>query len=143
MKKSQIATSFFSLFRGFKQSMQQELKTMDVDITILHFITLKEIGAVQPCTAQLLTEVMGLDKAQISRILKELINKALIRKEANPEDKRSQLLFVTTKGRRYLEWFNQAEERLATIMIKQIKSAEVKQWVTVTQQMTNNLSELN
>lgn len=142
METSQIATTFFSLFRGFKQNMQRELKAMDADITILHFITLKEAGNFQPCTAQALTDIMGLDKAQLSRILKELISKQLIKKKQNPEDKRSQLLFITKKGEHYLTQLNQAEERLVSRMIRHTKAKDMKQWVQLTQKMADNISAL-
>lgn len=134
-----IATAFIHLFRHFKQQMQQVVKNLDIGITFFHFIALKEISLVERCTPQVLAETLCRDKAQITRLLKEFIDKGLVDKQPNPADKRSQYLFLTDQGLERLRMIEEAEQQLFAQMMKQIPVTDMQDWQVVTQLMSQNL----
>lgn len=56
-----------------------------------------------PLTASIIAERLEIDKAQISRMLRELESFELIERKPDPEDRRSQLISATPEGLRRLE----------------------------------------
>lgn len=136
-----IATSFIYLFRRFKQQMQIQVKALDLDITFLHFIALKEISLIDQCTPQMLADILCRDKGQITRLLKELINKGIVHKVPNPADKRSQYLSITDKGQEYIQISAVAEQNVFKAMMADIPATDMKVWQQITDLMSHNLSK--
>ncbi|WP_040163878.1 MarR family winged helix-turn-helix transcriptional regulator [Microbacterium gorillae] len=56
-----------------------------------------------PVTASAITEALVLDKAQVSRTVRELVDLGLIHRAPDPADGRSSLLSATDAGRRRLD----------------------------------------
>ncbi len=139
MDRTHFATSLFSLFRVFKHNMLEELQLLDLQIPFLHLVILKEIQLGEPATAQQLTKTMGLDKAQVSRTLKELHTNGFVEKLPNPVDKRMHWLSLTPDGLKQVALFEQAETRVAERMIQGLKPEDAQQWIDLVEQITNNL----
>ncbi|WP_295798325.1 MarR family transcriptional regulator [uncultured Microbulbifer sp.] len=91
-------------------------------------------------TAQSIAQRMQRDKAQITRVLKELINDVLIEKQANPQDGRSQLLFPTRKGSAVMTQLLEAEEETAKAMTRSLTNQELQEFAELTARMVANLT---
>lgn len=68
------------------------------DLSVAEWWTLGQLAVKSPGTVSGIVELTQNDKAQVSRAVTMLIQKGLVRKENNPEDKRSSLLYLTEKG---------------------------------------------
>jgi DNA-binding MarR family transcriptional regulator len=67
-------------------------------------------------TQQMIGGLTGMDKVTVSRATVALVDRALVKREPNPEDKRSQLLSLTTTGAQlYAEIAPKAKEMEAAI----------------------------
>lgn len=62
----------------------------------------------EPTTAQGISEALGRDKAQVSRVLGLLVQKGLVSKSQDDEDARSSRLNLTERGRLQVAAFNGA-----------------------------------
>lgn len=75
---------------------------------------LLEICNAKKCTARELTEILQIDPGYLSRILRRFKNDGLIGTNKSASDGRSQILFITEKGR---EIFSQLSEASSTQLI--------------------------
>lgn len=74
-------------------------KLEDRDVTVAEWALLRELydaGAISPSR---LAEQMGLTRGAITKLADRLITKALVVREANPEDARAQTLAISAAGR--------------------------------------------
>jgi DNA-binding MarR family transcriptional regulator len=69
---------------------------------------------------------MGGDKAQVNRLIKELVNQDLITKNDNQKDKRSQLLTLSAKGNEIIILFKTAEKYVFDKMANDITIKKLK-----------------
>lgn len=63
---------------------------------------LMTLAEVQPAPMQQIVSMMGRDKAQLSRMFSNLERRDLVTRTANPNDQRSSLLSLTTKGEEFV-----------------------------------------
>ena len=84
---------------------------------------------------------MQRDKAQITRVLKELLNDGLIEKRPNPKDGRSQLLIPTERGAAVLTELIQAEQNTADVMTRSLGQQELEQFAELAARMVENLTQ--
>ena len=64
----------------------------------MHVRVLKVIGKSNASTAKEIAELFKRDKAQITRLINQLIDQGIVQRKPNPDDKRSQLLELTSSG---------------------------------------------
>jgi DNA-binding MarR family transcriptional regulator len=68
-------------------------------ITVAEWVFLRVLYDVECTTPSLLAERMGMTNGAVSKLAERLEAKALIKREVNPNDKRSQTLALRTAGR--------------------------------------------
>ena len=59
---------------------------------------LRMVSRIDACNAQCVAQTLDRDKAQVTRLLQELVNDGVLERIPNPVDKRSQLLHLTEEG---------------------------------------------
>ena len=84
---------------------------------------------------------MGRDKAQINRLIKELLSQELIIKTDNEKDKRSHLLTLSVKGIEIITLFKTAEKQLFDKMVNNVSAEEVADFIQLSQTLKANLNE--
>lgn len=77
-------------------------------------------------TPNLLSELTGRDRGQITRLLAELEKMGLVRREKSPMDRRSILLSLTEKGDTLFEGVLKKRANMARIMLQQFDDAQQK-----------------
>ncbi|MDU0114097.1 MarR family transcriptional regulator [Psychrosphaera aquimarina] len=95
---------------------------------------------IEGCTGQKLADFMGRDKAQINRLIKELVSQELIVKEENENDKRSQFLVLSATGREIMQMFKTIEKRVFSQMVGDISAEKIDTFIEVTQKLKSNLA---
>ena len=96
---SDIRQVLWQLAFQFKVSSKRAVRDYDLPLNGMHIRLLQMIRRHPDCTAQQIASVTGRDKAQITRVIKELEGMALITRTPDPGDRRAQLLSLNEKGR--------------------------------------------
>lgn len=135
----ELSEALFSLVHKVRNNMQHEIKLLALDLSPMHLKSLKVISIIDDCTGQKLADFMGRDKAQINRLIKELVCQELITKADNEKDKRSQFLLLSVKGIEIMNMFQNAEKQVFNKMINDISPEQIEDFIQVTQKLKNNL----
>lgn len=136
----ELSEALFSLVHSVRNNMKHEIKLLDLDLSPMHFKSLKVISMIEGCTGQKLADFMGRDKAQINRLIKELVSQELIVKEENENDKRSQFLVLSATGREIMQMFKTIEKRVFSQMVGDISAEKIDTFIEVTQKLKSNLA---
>ncbi|WP_049722535.1 MarR family winged helix-turn-helix transcriptional regulator [Gilvimarinus polysaccharolyticus] len=130
----------FYLAHAIKQQLGSQLEAHQLGIAPMHVRVLKIIHKRKSCTAIDIANLFKRDKAQITRLLKGLIDQGLVKKESNPEDKRSQLLVLTPQGKALQEDLLSISEQMQKQMTQDIDEKDLDVFIKVAQTMTKNLA---
>jgi DNA-binding MarR family transcriptional regulator len=130
----------FGLAHAVKREMHSQIEQLGLAITPMHMRVLKVIAKKQQCTANDIVQFLHRDKAQVTRLLKLLLDEALLEKAPNPADKRSAFLHVTTKGQQLVAQIAEVERALIGKMTKDLCDSELEQYQTIANKMRQNLS---
>lgn len=141
MSEPKSLESLFQLVHMLKRRMHEHIEQLDLSITPMHLRVLKIIKRKQTCTAVDIAQFLNRDKAQVTRLLNELIKQSLIEKVPNPEDKRSQRLLVTNEGAEILAQLAIIDTKMNDKMMKGISQEELKEFERITGLMTVNLAK--
>ena len=74
-------------------------KLEDHDVTVAEWVLLRELYDATALSPSRLAEQIGLTRGAITKLADRLIAKALVVREANPDDARAQTLAITPAGR--------------------------------------------
>ena len=138
--ESELQTLFINTISGLKVSMKAIMKEQGLSLSPLHFMILKNIYETENCTANYLADVAAKDKGQVTRLIQEVINQGLIIKSPNPNDKRSQYLFLTDKGLTVYQHLAQADQKVLKEMRKDVSDEELKAFLNIGKKMLANLN---
>ncbi|AMX04126.1 MarR family winged helix-turn-helix transcriptional regulator [Microbulbifer thermotolerans] len=139
MSSPSISEALLRLMHAYKSRMRRALQDEQLGVPITHIRALKGICRHPDCTAQSVAQWMQRDKAQITRVLNDLLGEGLIEKRDNPADRRSQLLLPTPKGEALMGQLQNIERQTAAAMTKNLDREEVAQFVRLAAAMAKNL----
>lgn len=140
MSSSHLSDTLHRLVHAYKSHLRAAVAERELGLPITHIRVLKGICKNPHSTAHAIAQRMQRDKAQITRVLQELLNEGLIEKRPNPEDGRSQLLHPTPKGLAVMEQLQQAEQETAAIMTRSLTASELELFAELTARMVENLT---
>lgn len=107
------------------------------DLSVAEWWTLGQLAVKSPGTVSGIVELTQNDKAQVSRSVTILIQKGLVRKEDNPEDKRSSLLYLTEKGQGLYDEVLPIRQKTQNLILEQLTPEERE----VTERAISKLSD--
>ncbi|WP_105104237.1 MarR family winged helix-turn-helix transcriptional regulator [Microbulbifer pacificus] len=128
------------LVHGYRTCLRAEVSERKLGLPITHIRVLKGICRNSESTAFSIAQRMQRDKAQITRVLKELLSDGLIEKRPNPDDGRSQLLFPTERGCLVMEQLLEVERNTANRMTHGLTKRELQQFTELSARMVANLN---
>lgn len=138
---SDIRNAIWQLAFQFKVSTKRTIREYGLHLNGMHVRMLHLIRTQPRCTANQLVAVTGRDKAQITRVLKELESMTLIERTPHPSDKRSQILALSEQGRDLMGRTRAAEQAVETRLLKGMSRREVDTFVGLAHKMLDNLRE--
>lgn len=94
------------------------------DLSVAEWWTLGQLAVKSPGTVSGIVDLTQNDKAQVSRAVTILIQKGLVRKQNNPEDKRSSLLFLTEKGQGLYDEVLPMRKKTQNLILEQLTEEE-------------------
>ncbi|SHI19118.1 MarR family winged helix-turn-helix transcriptional regulator [Ferrimonas marina] len=141
MSDPSLLGSLFRLAHSLKRQTHQQIEQMDLAIAPMHVRVMKIIDGSAPCTANDVVQFLNRDKAQVTRLLKTLIEQDLLQREPNPNDKRSQLLTVTESGAALMQRMAVVDATTYQTMTKGLSADELDAFHRIADQMAQNLAE--
>ncbi|WP_299495184.1 MarR family transcriptional regulator [uncultured Shewanella sp.] len=139
MNNMQIHEAIFRLAYDIKSHFSDIQACNKIDLAPMHMRALRVIWSQNNTTAHDIALVLKRDKAQIARLVTKLLTEHFIEKQANPNDKRSQFLSLTNKGRQLFERFEAKEKLLIEDMTQEISAQDLETFLKVSQQLSQNL----
>ena len=143
MSESKSLENLFQLVHLLKRQYHNKLEQLDIGIAPMHIKVLTVINKKSQCTAIDVSNFLGRDKSQVTRLLNVLINQELIVKEPNPGDKRSHCLSITSSGEAVMKQLSGIEGHMSKLMKKELNSEEWAEFQRVTEKMAETLRELD
>lgn len=131
--------SVFRLMHALKRHLDHDLEAKQLGVVPMQMRVLKIISSRQNCTANDVVQFLKRDKAQVTRLISGLITQGFIRKEPNPDDKRSQLLVFTEHGLKVHKLLAQELVSLHDIVVEGLDAQEIEQFQALSLKMTQNL----
>ncbi|MGR5558482.1 MarR family winged helix-turn-helix transcriptional regulator [Vibrio fortis] len=140
MSEGKSLDSLFKLVHAVKRNVHEKIEALDLDIAPMHVRVLKIITKKPQCTAVDIANFLDRDKAQVTRLLSALIKQELIVKEPNPEDKRSQCLAITERGKAIVDQLSEVDSEMFEKMKIGIDIDELATFERVAKAMAQNLN---
>ncbi|MGB3466697.1 MAG: MarR family transcriptional regulator [Cyclobacteriaceae bacterium] len=118
MIQEQYATYSFLLdrtARKVKQFAQRRFKELGFEVTVDQWITLKKLGENDSLSQKELAELVSKDTPTLTRIIDLLVEKDLVSRKVDPEDRRRFNVGLTEKG----EWMlDEYQSQIRDIRLK-------------------------
>ena len=108
-------------------------------LTAMHGRLLLMLAAKPGATAQQLTELLRRDKAQITRLLNDLQQAALLQRQSDPADGRRQLLVLSEQGQQLAAQLKAKKRQIAGKMLVGLTAEQQAQVAQALAQMYQNL----
>ncbi|WP_215395516.1 MarR family winged helix-turn-helix transcriptional regulator [Rheinheimera oceanensis] len=108
-------------------------------LTAMHGRLLLMLALKPGSTAQQLTELLRRDKAQITRLLNDLQQAALLQRQSDPADGRRQLLVLSEQGQQLAAQLKAKKRQIASKMLVNLTAQQQEQVAQALAQMYQNL----
>ena len=141
MSQRHLLDSIQQLTHAYKAGMRRLILAEGIELPITHIRAMKGIAYIPQCTAQALAQRMQRDKAQITRALNDLLERGLITKLDNPQDRRSQWLALSPTGEALIQRLLELETRTARRMADGLSDEQVASFIHLAQRMGHNLND--
>ncbi|CAH0536385.1 MarR family winged helix-turn-helix transcriptional regulator [Vibrio marisflavi] len=139
MNSSPLSDSIFEIVHSYKVAMRRALKAKELGLNKMYVKCLSFIHASENCTANDIVSHFGRDKAQIARLIKDMIENGWLTKSPDPNDKRSQLLVLTTEGQELAIRVLDAQSALQTKMQHNLTDEEIALFKKIAGKVSENL----
>ncbi|MET2947600.1 MarR family transcriptional regulator [Vibrio owensii] len=141
MSNPKSLDNLFHLVHVLKRQLHEQIEQLELPIAPMHVRVIKIISKQSPCTAMDVVNFLNRDKAQVTRLIKTLIEEGFIEKRPNPEDKRSQCLLTTEKGNEVLAKINAVDAEIFQKMTLNVSEEELEAFQLVAGKLAENLSK--
>lgn len=134
-----LAVYFAYLTKQYIGAVSKKLKHLDID---RYFFTLITIHEHQPeITQQQLADKLQTDKVTTFRVVDHFCRVGYVRREVNPEDRRSMYLYLTPKGMKAIPEIKKAYSTLNTICLEGVEEHERETFFRVLGKIIENIEK--
>lgn len=137
--KDSIADSLHKLMHLHRSQMKRTIETSGITLSVNHIRALKCIKHINDCNASDIAHRLSLDKSQVTRVLKELVNEKHVEKLRDPNNHRSQLLSLTSTGNQLLIKITKLHIEVIEKMTTGLTDKQIEDFIRTTETMANNL----
>lgn len=139
MSNKKLPESFMFLMICYRAEVTKLINQSDTGVSLAQCKVLKVVMMVENCTPMDIARANHLEKAQVTRIVKELIEKDIVNKVANPNDKRSQMLSITEKGLSVMNKIKKLEQSILAKMTEGVSESEIEHFNQIANRFSDNL----
>lgn len=125
--------------KNYYGAAAKQMENLDID---RYFFVLKLIAQSEFITQQCLANGLKIDKAGIVRMIDYLSEKALVKREVNPNDRREHRIVATKKGLRYVAKIEASFDDINEKAFAGFNKTEKKNFLEMCQRIKENLQEL-
>lgn len=111
-------------------------RLLDSSYSLAEARILYEIGAHQSIRMRDLSELLGIDKGYLSRIISALIRRGVVSRRTSKEDRRSSNLMLTKRGERSLQSLQQQSDEQISAMISRLSRDKLDSIVNAMDEIT-------
>ncbi|MBA2873746.1 MarR family winged helix-turn-helix transcriptional regulator [Thermaerobacillus caldiproteolyticus] len=115
---------------------------IDEDMTNDQYYLLRYVKKRETCTSTELASVFGVNKSAITAMMNRLVDKGLIQRTRDENDRRVVYLTLTEKGN---EWFVKTEEKIHKLvesLIMKFSEQEIESFIQTYEKLARILQEL-
>ncbi len=123
MKNLSLGKTFAVLARLFIGALSKRLEGLDIDRYYIILILLD--NSKEELTQQKICEELQIDKVMMVKMIDYLSLHEYVERRRNPEDRREQLIYLTSKARRILPRIKEAYSSITTAAFKGIKENDI------------------
>lgn len=134
-----LANTLFALMQNYRVTIREAINAGELGLNAMHVRCFHIIATTTQCTANDIVNQTQRDKAQIARLVKELIALKLINKDASEHDKRCFILSFTSEGRSLYDKLLAAEQQVNAQMCKNLNPQQINDFLHTAQQMIKNM----
>ena len=133
-----IAVHISDIYRHWRNAIDQQLLQLEPKLTQIQWHILGKLQCRGPrMTQQALAEALFMDAAQLTRLLRQLEDQGLIRKEMDQHDRRIRHIVLVEDNNQLIEKMLQVHARLNQQVMSQFSDAEKPQLETMLTKLRN------
>ncbi|WP_166425617.1 MarR family winged helix-turn-helix transcriptional regulator [Paraglaciecola sp. 20A4] len=137
--QSQFIEQIITISERYRIAIRSAINASELGISAMHVRSLSVIAKSPNCTANVIVGELARDKAQIARIVKELVSANLIQKYAHADDKRSQILRLTENGHILMEKLHTAKAKINQQITHGLTPTQLRQFEETAGHIADNL----
>ncbi|MCB0564981.1 MAG: MarR family transcriptional regulator [Phaeodactylibacter sp.] len=127
------------IVRQYRYMATQALKSHQAGLSVDQWVLLKQISENNGSSQVEIGNSTVKDAPTTTRIIDQLVNKHLVSKQLDPQDRRRYMVFVTEKGRQLIERLIPVVQEYRQVPLRGFSSTEQKQLIALLQRMLDNL----
>lgn len=127
------------LLHAYKRALRQACRAQGIDLPPLQIRIMKMLCRAPGSTAHAVGQRFYRDKAQITRLIRELEEAGLVERRRDPDDGRRQLLTPTAQGKKLHTRIQRADRLAGERMARGLSGDEIAQFVAWADVMIANL----
>ena len=139
MTQQNLAAALFALAQSYRVTVRNSINANELGINALHVRCLHIIAQTPHCTANDIVQQTQRDKAQIARLIKELLKLDLITKCADENDKRCFILSFTAAGELLLQKLHAAEQSVDALLCQGLDQNQIDNFLHTAKTMISNI----
>ncbi|MFB9136088.1 MarR family winged helix-turn-helix transcriptional regulator [Vibrio olivae] len=120
--------------------MTEKMHAERLSVSFFQALVLLAIGRFDECTAHDIVVVMRKDKAQITRLINELIALEMVTRTKSEKDRRQSLLHLTAAGQQYFQRLTDIRTQLNADMTQSLTAEQQRIMQEALTIMRDNLS---
>ncbi|MCW8355097.1 MarR family winged helix-turn-helix transcriptional regulator [Marinomonas pontica] len=132
--------SLHTLMHSYRNQLRESAVAAGISIPVSHIRTLKCISKIHNCSAKDIANKLSLDKSQVTRTLKELVNEGYVDKKRSPCNHRTQLLTLTQTGNELLNDLIALDQATVQNMTQNLSQQQIEDFIRIAETMVSNLS---
>ena len=142
--KRTLHEAAFRLAFDMQTQMADKVGDFGVELTPLKMRILRVIwsASTNNVSAQDIVKTVKRDKAQVARIIEDLCAQGLVRREVDPSDRRSKILFLTDQGAAIFASVEEIEATFAAALTRGIDRSDLAAFFRVADKISENLKEM-
>lgn len=141
MNKLNILDTTFELAFDLTNFLCLVSKDLVKNLTPMHVRVLRTISSLPDATSIAVATALKRDKAQITRLVNELLLRELVQRLPNPSDGRSQLLSLTAKGQTLFSELEEVDVTIHKTVLAGVSQEEAEAFVVTAKKMSRNLDD--
>ncbi|SBS37799.1 Multidrug resistance operon repressor [Marinomonas spartinae] len=138
-----IGESLYKLIHSYKNTLRETAIQSGIKLPVGHIRLLKSLRKKESCNAKAVATQLGLDKSQVTRVIKDLVERGYLTKERHPTNHRSSLLVLTHSGKTLLDHIQTFENTISQEMVIGLTDQQIDQFIQIADTMRHNLEQNN